>query len=144
VEDAAFSRLSLLCSSAVVSNKSGNATGSLVFDGTTVTRSVSGVINFTMTATDSLCVANCSNLPSLVAPYGLTGSCSGSANACTCSWSMRFGGTGTNTYTTSNGVITLTSGPARTFAYCVNGTTMQYTETTSSAGEPGLYGLVKQ
>jgi hypothetical protein len=144
IEDAAFSQIQQLCAGATISNKMGTASGSLVFTPTTVTRSITGSVTFSMHATDAFCIQSCPNLPSFLATYGVSGTCTGTATACDCTWTAPFGSSGTDSYTASNGVITLTSGNPRTFAYCVTGGTMQYTETTLNATEPGLYTLALQ
>ncbi|MDX2014746.1 MAG: hypothetical protein SFW67_31400 [Myxococcaceae bacterium] len=163
IEDTAFSRIQQLCGGAAqtqILNKSGMASGAVLFTSNQMARAVSGSVNFTATTTNTTCVAGfmgiggCTNLPSLLGQAGITGTCAlslpdggASSNTCTCDLSFAFNDTANETYTTANNTITTSTN--RTFEYCVAGSTLTYEETTPTsvmniARDPGVSTLSRQ
>lgn len=164
VEDSIFSRLLSACGGASqtqILNRSGTAQGAVFFTATQMGRSVSGAVDFSLSTVNSTCVngfmgiGGCTQLPTLLAQAGVTGTCAlalpdggASTSTCTCQLTFPFNDRATDDYTTAGNVIT-TAGN-RTFEYCVQGgVTMTYEETTPAsvtniARDPGVSTLAKQ
>lgn len=163
VEDAIFSRLLSACGGATqtqILNRSGTARGAVFFNATQMARSVSGAVDFSLSTVNSTCVngfmgiGGCTQLPTLLAQAGVTGTCAlslpdggASTSTCTCNLTFPFNDQATEDYTTAGNTITTPRG--RTFDYCVQGTSMTYEETTPAsimgiARDPGVSTLAKQ
>jgi hypothetical protein len=163
VEDAIFSRLLSACGGATqtqILNRSGTARGAIFFNATQMARSVSGAVDFSLSTVNPTCVngfggiGGCTQLPTLLAQAGVTGTCAlslpdggASTSTCTCNLTFPFNDQATEDYTTAGNTITTPRG--RTFDYCVQGTSMTYEETTppsvtNIARDPGVSTLGKQ
>lgn len=163
VEDAIFSRLLNACGGATqtqILDRSGTARGAVFFTSTQMGRSVSGAVDFSLSTVNSTCVngfmgiGGCTQLPTLLAQAGVTGTCAlslpdggASATTCTCDLTFPFNDQATEDYTTAGNTITTPRG--RTFDYCVQGQSMTYEETTPAsvmgiARDPGVSTLAKQ
>lgn len=163
VEDSIFSRLVNLCGGASqtsILNRTGTARGAVFFTPTQMGRSVTGVVDFSLSTVSSTCVngfmgiGGCTQLPAVAAQAGVSGTCSlsfpdggPSTTTCTCQLTFPFNDQATEDYTSAGNVITTPRG--RTFEYCVQGQTMTYEETTPAsvmgiARDPGVSTLGKQ
>jgi hypothetical protein len=163
IEDGLLGRAQQLCGGAAqtqIFDKMGTARGAIFFTDTQVARSIAATIDFSLTTTNSTCVngiagvGGCTNLPSLLANAGITGTCAlalpdggASASTCTCTLHLSVNDQVNDTYTVANN--TITTGGNRTFEYCVQGTSMTHKETTPTSAtslrrDPGISTLSKQ
>ena len=150
IDDSAFSRVTSAASSfgcsATVTNKNGAIAGSVVFDGTTVHRSVVGAVNFTFSAGNP-CNNSfvCGAIPGQLGTYGITGTCAIVGAECVCDLTFPLSQTDSQLYTYSSGVLTVQTGDGGTpdtYDSCITGSTLRYRETTDG-GIPGVFSLTK-
>mgnify|MGYP001459475839 CR=1 FL=1 len=148
IDDATFSLvvtgLDTFCGTAAttVSNKNGRIQGTAVFTASTVARNAMGFVSFT--ASHPNCPTACGFIsPSVLAMYGLSGSCSLNGAACDCSLSLPLGSNTNDTYTVNGGTLSImTAARTRTFDYCITtaGTpTLTYRETTQASMTPPAF-----
>ncbi|MCB9594682.1 MAG: hypothetical protein H6719_18325 [Sandaracinaceae bacterium] len=121
-----------VCADARVEDLSGTARGCVALDGVEAARDVTGHISATIVVPAS-CTFGMGCAP-IEAALGVT--CTLDAGDCRCPWETDFGETSTDTYTVTGSTLTL--GDGSTYDFCVDGGSLSYRETGSSADEPGV------
>jgi hypothetical protein len=118
----------------------GTAQGTLIFTETTVARTgtleISGVVH----VPTQCVVGGCLGVQTLMAMAYPGTTCAATADGCDCTIQATFSDWDAAAYTVTGNTITA---GGRTFDFCVDGSSLTYTETTPQGGEPGTYVLTK-
>lgn len=121
----------------------GTVQGQIRFDGTTTSRVASTHLEGTIAVT-GVCAdtrTSCSSLESGIRdrlPPGATVDCTVSGLSCSCDLVLDGSVDGMESYTLMGSTIAVSSTPARTYAYCVEGGALRFRDTTTPDAEAGV------